>query len=265
MNHILSASLLSLAFSSISWAQGTTEPLSNNNEGAQKSQMATDKELWQKFSNLSQQKRQDFQLKYNNSQNIFNQKRIFDTIESLDELDSIFNDHPATLNLRGACYVELRAFNKAKDIFNRLIQVSPDNTNLLFNIAEIEFVTKNWQVSHDLFSDIILKVPASKSLLRLCEFKVLLCKLKLGQEKEAKAIMNQYDRWDDSPFYHYSRCAILYHEGKVIEASKTLRDVRIIWANSNILAPWQDTLVEFGYIRSFYGGDIEDEIPQTEE
>ena len=28
-----------------------------------------------------------------------------------------------------------------------------------------------------------------------------------------------------------------------------------IFQDPNILAPWQDTLVEYGYIKSFYGGD----------
>jgi hypothetical protein len=27
-----------------------------------------------------------------------------------------------------------------------------------------------------------------------------------------------------------------------------------VFANPAVIAPWQDTLIEFGYIESFYGG-----------
>ena len=66
----------------------------------------------------------------------------------------------------------------------------------------------------------------------------------------------KHDEWDDSPFYYYSRAAILYHNDEKLEAEKMLRNVRFVWRNDNSLAAWQDTLIEFGYIRSFYGGDI---------
>ena len=36
-----------------------------------------------------------------------------------------------------------------------------------------------------------------------------------------------------------------------IDAEKMLRNARFVWRNKSILSPWQDTLIEFGYIRSF--------------
>ena len=93
-------------------------------------------------------------------------------------------------------------------------------------------------------------------MLRLCEFKLLLCKIKTNREKEAESLAEKYDEWDDSPFYYYSRAALLYNQDRKIDAEKMLRNARFVWRNKNILSPWQDTLIEFGYIRSFYGGDI---------
>ena len=71
-------------------------------------------------------------------------------------------------------------------------------------------------------------------------------------------LRDKYDAWDDSPFFYYARAAVLYHEDDKLGAEKMLRNVRYVWRNDGALAAWQDTLIEFGYIRSFYGGDTEE-------
>ena len=213
----------------------------------------------QDFSNLSKETREAYAQKIVKVQNLFNQKRIFDALEKIDELDKIFPNHPAALNIKGACYVEIRAFDKANAIFSEVLRISPNNTNVLFNLAEVDFVTKNWQSAEARFSKIIPLLPAqNKAMIRLCEFKLLLCKLKLNKKDEAEALKNKHDEWDDSPFFYFSRAAIAYDADNKIEAEKLLRNARYVWRNNAALAAWQDTLIEFGYIRSFYGGDTEE-------
>ena len=213
-------------------------------------------EINEQFSNLPKETRAEFGKKLIKLQNLFNQKRIFDAFEKIDELDKIFPNHPASLNIKGACYVEIRAFDKANVIFTELIRISPNNTSVLFNLAEVDFVTKNWASAEKLFTEILTLLPAEqKAMIRLCEFKLLLCQLKLGKKEEAIVLKDKYDVWDDSPFYYFSRAAIAYEADDKIGAEKHLRNVRFIWRNDAALAAWQDTLIEFGYIRSFYGGD----------
>lgn len=213
----------------------------------------------QDFTNLPKKTRDEYGRKLIKVQNLFNQKRIFDTLEKIDELDKIFPNHPAALNIKGACYVEIRAFDKANTLFKQVLKISPNNVNVQFNLAEVDFVTRKWQSAHNRFTNLIALIPATnKSMLRLCEFKLLLCQLKTDHIKEAKALSKKYDEWDDSPFYYYSRAAIFYHKGDKQNAEKMLRNVRYVWRNTATLAAWQDTLIEFGYIRSFYGGDTDE-------
>lgn len=210
----------------------------------------------QAFSNLPKKTRAEYAQKIIKLQNLFNQKRIFDALEKIDELDKIFPNHPAALNIKGACYVEIRAFDKANAIFTEILRISPKNTNVLFNLAEVDFVTKNWASAEKRFEKIIpLLAKQNKTMIRLCEFKLLLCKLKLDKRAEALALKDKHDAWDDSPFYYFSRAAIAYDADDKIEAEKLLRNARYVWRNDGALAAWQDTLIEFGYIRSFYGGD----------
>lgn len=240
---------------------GLASPLLVHAQDAEKSekQPAPIVKINQDFSNLPKETREAYAQKIVKVQNLFNQKRIFDALEKIDALDKIFPNHPAALNIKGACYVEIRAFDKANAIFSEVLRISPNNTNVLFNLAEVDFVTKNWTSAEARFTKIIPLLPAqNKAMIRLCEFKLLLCKLKLDKKDEAEALKNKHDEWDDSPFYYFSRAAIAYDADDKIAAEKLLRNARYVWRNNAALAAWQDTLIEFGYIRSFYGGDTEE-------
>jgi tetratricopeptide (TPR) repeat protein len=256
---LLAISLCSFA---TSIAQDTPAP---EKEAESKKDSAMQK-VWNEFMKLPLEKRKEFGSTLIEVQNQFNRKNIFDALEGINKLNKIFPDHPATLNIQGACYVEMRAFDKATAIFDKIQKIAPDNINVLFNLAEVDFVTNKWESAHAGFSKIIPMLGENgKAMKRLCQFKLLLCKLKTNRIKEAKALSEQYDEWDDSPFYYYSRAAVLYQEDKKLEAEKMLRKVRFVWRNDQALSAWQDTLIEFGYIRSFYGGELDASDKEGEE
>jgi len=255
MKHCITTLLLALAINIVLVSPTLAQQRTEGDDKAI-SQLA---KITQNFMNLPQKEREKYSQNLVKVQNLFNQKRIFDALEMIDELDKIFPDHPAALNIKGACYVEIRAFDKAKAIFQEVLKVSPNNTNVQFNLAEVDFVTKNWPSAHDRFAELIPLIPINnKAMVRLSEFKLLLCQLKMGRVKDAIILKDKHDIWDDSPFFYYSRAAILYHQDDKLGAEKILRNVRFVWRNDAVLAAWQDTLIEFGYIRSFYGGDIGD-------
>ena len=87
------------------------------------------------------------------------------------------------------------------------------------------------------------------------EFKILLCKKKLGLDDDVLILADKYDYLDDSPYYYYCKAALAYEEENLIEAEQWLARAKRIFRDPNVLAPWQDTLVEYGYIKSFYGED----------
>jgi hypothetical protein len=95
--------------------------------------------------------------------------------------------------------------------------------------------------------------PENTSLGRLVEFKILLCKKKLGKNDEVIVLSEKYDFLDDSPFYYYAQAALAYDKKDLVKAEEWLARANRIFQDPNILAPWQDTLVEYGYIKSFYG------------
>lgn len=208
------------------------------------------------FLNLPEEERKEFAKHFGAAARYFQQKRIFETLESLHEAEKIFDQSAELQNLRGSCYVEMRAFDKATTAFDKALKINPKNTSIRFNVAEVLFVTKQWQKSLDTFTEILAKIPKSNiSLSRLVEFKMLLCMKKLGLDDDVVILAEKYDYQDDSPYYYYAKAALSYNDGDLLKAEEWLARANRIFRDPNIIAPWQDTLVEFGYIKSFYGDD----------
>ena len=214
----------------------------------------------QAFLNLPEASRKDFLKHLMEANRLFGQQRVFETIEELDKAAAIFKDSPEIYNLRGSCFVEMRAFDKALAEFEAAIKLSKDNPSIEFNIGEIYFVTKEWKKSLDLFEKVMKVLPADQVAMgRLVEFKILLCKKKLGMEADVKKMTEKYDFMDDSPFYYYAQAVVAYDAKDQVKAEEWLGSARRVFTNPQVLAPWQDTLVEYGYIKSFYGEDLSKE------
>ncbi len=210
----------------------------------------------QAFLNLPEENRKDFVKHLGEANRLFQQKRIFETLDELDKTAKIFVDSPEIYNLRGSCFVEMRAFDKALAEFQKARAFTKDNASIDFNIAEIYFVTKEWKKALDLYETIIKIVPPQNVALgRLVEFKMFLCMKKLGMDAGATTLAEKYDFLDDSPYYYFAQAALAYDKKDLVKAEEWLAIAGRIFQDPNVLAPWQDTMVEYGYIKSFYGDD----------
>ena len=212
------------------------------------------------FSNLPEEKRKEYQEKLAEAQRLFGQKRVFETLEKLEEVRAIFENDPDQLNLWGACQVEFRNFDKAKEHFTKANALVPNHPSILFNLAELNFVTKDWEAAETNLGKVLelAQEDVSKGniqLSRLVEFKLLLAKLKLGKKDEAAKLAKKYDYLDDSPYPYYAEAALKFDAGDEVEAEAAMARAARIFQNPGILAPWQDTMVEFGYVKGFFGGD----------
>ena len=210
----------------------------------------------QEFLNLPEQKREDFYKHFDEATRLFNQKRIFECLDEIHEARKIFDKSSDIFNLLGSCFVEFRDFTQARENFNKADALSPGASSILFNLAEMDFVTKKW-------TDCLAKLTAVLKLLpvneiptrRLIEFKILLCNIALGKMDDAAKLAEKYDPIDDdSPYYYYAQATLCYRDKDLIKAEEWVAMAGRVFANPAVIAPWQDTLIEFGYIESFYGG-----------
>lgn len=210
----------------------------------------------QAFLNLPEEKRKAFIKHLMEANRVFQQKRVFETLDEIDKAAAIFKDSPEIYNLRGSCYVEMRAFDKALAEFREASALAKDNPNIEFNIGEIYFVTKQWQKSLDVFEKVLKQISKENAALgRLVEFKILLCQNKLGKKDKVAALADKYDYLDDSPYFYYAKAALAYEANNQVKAEEWLATAGRIFRDPAITAPWKDTLVEYGYIKGFYSND----------
>jgi tetratricopeptide (TPR) repeat protein len=211
------------------------------------------------FFNLPEEKRKEFIKHYDDAIRFFADKRVFETLDALNEAEKVFSKSRELHNMRGSCYVEMRIFDKANISFNKALEISPNNLSLKFNIAECFFVSKKWQESHDKFQELVRILPSnSGDIYRLAEFKLLLCKKKLGLDKEALILADKYDYQDDSPYYYYAKAALAFDDKDLVAAEKWMGRAARIFRDPRILNPWQDTMMEYGYIKGFLGAQEEE-------
>ncbi len=234
---------------------------------------------WQKdFEEIDLVEKKAFRKHMLEASRLFNQKRIIESLNEIAEAQRIFPDNPNSLNLEGACHVEFRNFKKARSSFEAALEKQGDFLkdlqgvqgdarkrrirpvlNILFNLAEMDFVTKKWKLCHERIEKILPDMdPANVAMIRLIEFKYFLCKLRMGQVDEARLLANKYDYLDDYPYYYYANAAISYHDGNESEAERWRASARRVFRRAAAIAPWEDTMIEVGFVKSFYGGATED-------
>jgi tetratricopeptide (TPR) repeat protein len=210
----------------------------------------------QAFLNLPEEKRKEFVKHLSEAGRLFNQKRIFETLDVLDKAEKVFADSPEILNLRGSCYVEMRNFDKALACYEKAKSYAKANPSLDFNIAEVHFCTKQWQKSLDAFEKIFKDLPKQQVALgRIIEYKMMLCMLKLGMKADAAKLAAKYNEQDDSPFFYFAEASKAYEKKDLTAAEAWLGSARRVFTDAGTLSPWLDTITEYGYMKSLYGDD----------
>lgn len=223
------------------------------------------------FSNLPEAQRLDFLKKRQEASVLFRNKRVIETIELTRQLSEIFDADPQVMNLRGACYVELRDFAKATEQFEKSMEITGPSLNVLFNIGEVAFVSENWQGALDAFTKALELAPEKASdMKQIIEFKLMLSHLalstseelsesdKAGHAAKVTEYAKLYNFLDDSPYYYYANAALAFSKDDKEEGQRFLGKASRVYANNPAaLASWVDTMTEFGYIESFYGDKAE--------
>lgn len=213
-------------------------------------------DIEKEFTNLPEQKRIDYNKYFQEANRLYQQHRIFETLAQIHEARKIFDKNAALFNLMGQCYVEFRDFPRAKEFYQKAADLAPESAPILFNLGELEFVTHKWQSCLDQMTHVLTILPKDEiALRRLVELRILLSNIALGNHAEAEALANKYDPlMDDTPFYYYAQACLAYRDKDEDKAQSFLLMALRVFRNPAILAHWDDSLIEFGYIKSFFGG-----------
>lgn len=225
------------------------------------------------FSNLPEAKRLEFLKKRSEAGVLFQNKRVIECLEVIREITVIFDRDPQVINLKGACFVEIRDLPKAMAAFKSSIDITGPNANVLFNIGEVAFVSRDWKTSIEEFTKAkALLHESAHEMKQIVEFKQMLCYIALSQDSTASAdekaqyeqkvaeFTTLYNFLDDTPYSYYAKAAIFFSKGDKENGRKTLKSAHRVYSSNKIaLLNWDDTLAEFGYIDNYYNSKKEEE------
>lgn len=213
------------------------------------------------LENLPREEREEFYKHLSEAKRLFSQQRIIEALDTISDAEKMIAEFPSLMSMKGACYVELRDFNKAKRIFKECNEVVPDNHSVLFNLGEVSFVQARWKESQTYLEKVLqlLKDKPTDPIYLLAEFKNYIADKKLSNESAAKKIETKYDFTFDSPIYYYINAVKEDEAGNNAESQLWLQRAKSVYKTLGTLDAWQDCLIESGYIKSFYGGGDRDE------
>lgn len=204
----------------------------------------------QAFQKLPEENQSAFKKHLDEAKSLFQKNKNLETLAELEKAEAIFKDSPAVHNLRGSCYVEKGTYTKALESFQAAAALLKDNPSIEFNIGEVYFVTKHWQESLEHFEKCVAHLPPTNlDISRLAEFKMLLCMSKLGRDDEVSKLSGKYDINDPSPFFYYAKASLAFADGDKATANDWLAKAAAKFPEARKLAPWQDTLFEYGTLK----------------
>jgi tetratricopeptide (TPR) repeat protein len=188
--------------------------------------------------------------------------RLQEALDELFQAEAVTNKYKANFyqlyNLKGAVYTKMREFGQSRTAFQKAIELDPESFHPQFNLAELEFVEKNWVAAEKAFAKLVERYgnkPLGEDLEieltteRLMQFKVVICMLMQGREEDALAIVKKFGYLEDNPAYYYGNAAVEFSKEKKEEAQTWLESARRIYEPS-LLEVFVDSFVEVGWVET---------------
>jgi tetratricopeptide (TPR) repeat protein len=181
----------------------------------------------------------------------FDERDVRAALAVLEEAAGLYESDPDLLNLRGSCHVELRDFEKALTDFSGALKKLPHNPSILFNIGEVHFVSKRWEDATTSFTQAKDSLPPESDALRhLIDFKLMLCEIGRGNRDGFEALAGINTQVQGTPLSEYTNVVRAFQSEDPDAARAVLNAVGDLFPSAETRAPWNDTLVEFGYMTS---------------
>ena len=183
------------------------------------------------------------------------QKMIADAIKRMKDNDSdgALNDLSQALKLnpnatgayvlRASIYCQKKQWTQAEDDFKAAQRIAPTNTVLKFNLAEVKFMQKQYDVARPGF----VALEQDPDMGDFASYKVFLCDLFGGHEDDAKKELDVFNSAMGNPSYYFANAAWdLAHKNIEGARSWLLSASRIYAPRKN--AFYSQSLRDLGYL-----------------
>jgi len=172
------------------------------------------------------------------------------SLEHILEAEAISIKYFALHNLKGAAFSKVRDFEKARVSFAKCLELKPDSLEAKFNLAEMDFVQKDYEKAFEAFNSLLSDNPVMPAQTRnLLLYKNYLCLLVLDRSEEAEAILEKFRFDSDTPEYYFGNAAKYFQAEDKEEARGWLKSAARVYDRS-LQTLFLDSIIEIGWIET---------------
>jgi len=157
-------------------------------------------------------------------------EREFETVLKILDDAGTTAEHPELLNIRGAALTELLRFDQAAPYFKEALKLNPDAFWPAHNLAEIDFLLKNYDQARTQFEKLRKKFPQAE----LLDFKIYLCDLLSGNDTQARVELDEARENPGTALHLLYEAAWAFHHGNRDTARKAFRQFESDYAGKSL-------------------------------
>ena len=172
------------------------------------------------------------------------ERRLDEAEKSLAALKALQPSHPAILSHAGAIELQRKNYEKAREYYQAVLEENPRSYVANFNLAEIDFVTRDYPEAERRLKILIQAKPTNDFL----RFRLFLCALLQDDESRARHVLESIPQGGKSPTWHYATAALLIRENKDLQADELMAQARILYPKES--AFYDKTLKKLEIIKS---------------
>lgn len=173
----------------------------------------------------------------------FHQRDFDRTLTFLDEADKIVANTPIALNTRGAIAIERRQLDQGRAYLEEVLKKDPNFFPARFNLAEIEFIRKNYPEARRLFMELVAK-DRKNELLR---YRVFLTWLLEGNAEETQKSFERIKYPGETAAWYYANAAREFSKGDTEKGMSWIRSGDWVFSpEKNVY--FADVIYDIGWI-----------------
>jgi len=168
--------------------------------------------------------------------------RADDVQKNIEALNALVPGNITVLTHTGAMHLLRKDYAAARVVYNQVLALNPSNYIAHYNLAEIEFVTKNYPEAERRFGKIHAVNPRDETVL----FRLYLCAL-LQNDPDADRYAGKLSTAGLTPALKYATAARLIRQNQNAEARKLLDQARTLFSGQT--AFYDATFRQIGFIK----------------
>ena len=163
--------------------------------------------------------------------------------KNLAALNAYNPDHPSVISHSGAIALLRKDYPAARTAYERVLVVNPRSYIARYNLAEIDFVCKDYAAAARRFGEILQNKPGDETII----FRLALCAIMQNDFESADRYILKLPNTGRTPARPYAIAARYFQENKASEARKVLAQARTLFGDNTTF--YDATLRQLGFIK----------------